>query len=107
MDTYETKVRLQEAVVAQLGDEGSLVDVHSHGASAGFPGFTYYIDTCAFYEANEEAIWDTLAEEAEQQGVTVLEMIASWPGAKQVESDVTFKNLLSWFALEHVAAYFD
>ena len=42
------------------GNEGYLEDLATHGAASGFPGLTYYTDTCALYDKYIEEIWDVL-----------------------------------------------
>jgi len=94
---------LQEAVIEQLGGKESLKDVAEHGASGGYPGFTYYKDTCEFYDKHEAEIWEKLNEEAEGQGITAIQLVAMFGDADSVNSADTFKNMLAWFALETVA----
>lgn len=95
--------KLKKAVIKQIGDKESLKDVCEHGAEGGYSGFTYYSDTVKFYNKNEPEIWELLVETAESLGENVLTMIAGFSGAKNVANGDTFKNLMSWFALEEVA----
>ena len=64
----------------------------------------YYDDTTKFYDCYKYEIWDFLGMEAENQGFkNVLEFISAWGDyAENVCSDRTFKNLLAWWAVEHV-----
>ena len=99
--------RLYKAVKKHSGmDDEQLVDAANHGADAGWPGFTYYTDTSKFYEQNEEDIWAMLDDMASNFGSkNVLSLIAGFGGADSVSDDSTFKNLLSWAALEEVGRY--
>lgn len=79
----------------------TLEDVARHGADCGYVGFTLYSDTIAFYDRFERLIWEALEEDANSQGVNVMTLIGTF---KTQPSDLdTFKNLLAWYALEHVA----
>lgn len=99
--------RLVRAVKRQSGMSAKeLRDVCDGGASAGFPGFTYYKDTCSFYRRWKSEIWALLEETAEEMGYkTPTELIATFNGNAQVSDETTFENLLAWFALEEVARY--
>jgi len=78
-------------------------DIAGHGCSAGFPGLTYYTDTAKLYEKFKDEIFSMLADDAEDQGVTIPELIASFNGAKDVWDSGTFENLLVWYAAERIA----
>ena len=100
--------RLEDAVKRHsLLDDADLIEVAEHGADTGWDGFIYYDDTVKFYDANEDDIWELLEREAEQAGNTIMELIASFGGAKQVTDNITFKNLLAWFALEEVGHFIE
>ena len=114
--------RLINAIIRQIGDKSWLEDVYKHGADAGYPGFTYYADTCKFYAAYKKDI-NALAEEmAEDLGEDVLTMVKGFrclnDGFSNVEIAKTMygrrtkkekndlcqiDNSLAWFALEEVA----
>jgi hypothetical protein len=80
-------------------------DLAEHGASAGWPGLTYYSETGKLYEEFEDEIWQALEDDAGDFGhKTPLEMIASFNGAKDVHSDVQLRNLLVWYLAERTAA---
>ncbi|MFA6080737.1 MAG: hypothetical protein WC753_04675 [Candidatus Gracilibacteria bacterium] len=79
-----------------------VVNINQHGMVAGFAGLTYYSETCAFYDTHKDEIWDMLNEDADDQGVTIMELIASFNGQKNVGSHDQFKNLLTWYAVERV-----
>jgi len=79
-------------------------DIAGHGCVAGFPGLTYYTDTCELYDKHEDEIWQMLADDAEGLGHShPLELIASFNGAENVWGDEQFKNLLVWYAAERIA----
>lgn len=82
-------------------------DVQRGGADSGWHGFVYYYETSAFYDENEDAIWELLEQVADELGHKhPLELIATFGGAKDVHGDDQFKNLLAWFVLEHVASQY-
>jgi len=82
-----------------------LEDLASYGASAGFPGLTYYDDTCALYNEYTEEMWDVLRSTAEDWDTeNVLKVLATCTGAKDVDTDTTFKNFVVWLVAEHYAA---
>lgn len=95
------RTKLIQAIRETL-DADQIKDVAEHGADAGWPGFTYYSDTCAFYEAHKEAIWDMLSNDADDQGTSIMALIASFGGARDVGSADQLENLLAWYALENV-----
>lgn len=88
--------------------EGSeLEDIAQHGASAGFSGISYYYETSALYDEYKYDIWEWLSEDAESFGYdTPMQLISTFAGARDVHDDVTFKNLLVWYAAERVAAQY-
>ena len=59
----------------------------------------YYADTSAFHDAHEDEIWTMVWESAEDQGLTILEFLATLRGGL-VGSMYQLKNLLAWFAVE-------
>jgi len=78
-------------------------DIVGHGCIAGFPGLTYYTDTAKLYEKFKDDIFSMLDDDAENQGVTIPELIASFNGAKDVFDSGTLENLLVWYAAEEIA----
>ncbi len=80
-----------------------LSDIVKNGAISGFHGLIYYHETTALYNQFHEEIWDMLHDEADSQGIEILELITDFNGAKNVCSECTFKNLLVWFGAEKVA----
>jgi hypothetical protein len=113
---------LQNAVIRTVGGKSYLKDVYNHGADAGYPGFTYYHDTCRFY-ARHKAEINSLAEEmAESLGEDVIEMVKNFNCIKgdfstseiaktmygrrteKEKNDLCqIDNALAWFALEEIA----
>ena len=115
-----TYSELTQAVIAQLNlkvgllwppshqadDEhadSTMRDIVNNGADGGYHGFTYYRDTCAFYDANEDAIWTAICDDADGFGQTPMQMIAGFAIADQITDGDTFKNALAWYALERAA----
>ena len=119
---------LINAVVEQLGYDDLdsecrdvLQDVARYGADAGFGGFTYYADTCAFFEANHAAIVDLVKQYAEEFGTDVISFVAGFNCldddietrdeigraiyGKLEGGDTLVANALAWFALEEVARH--
>lgn len=70
--------KLINSVLRQLGDKSYLKDIANHGASAGFPGFTYYSDTVSFYKRNRAAIKELIERIADDLGENPIEMIAAF-----------------------------
>lgn len=94
-----------EAELRELFDNepDTMRDLATHGAAGGFPGLTYYTDTVALHDKHEDEIWDALNEDAEDQGVTIPALIASFGGAENVGSMTQLKNLLTWYMAERIA----
>ena len=89
-------------------EEDEIMQAGQHGADAGWPGFTYYTDTVKFYDKNADDIWELANLMADDLGEkSTLEMIGKFNGAKNVSSDDTFKNLMSWFALEEIGHWLE
>ena len=125
----EKLTELQKRVIEQLSDESELnednasvlKDVANHGADAGFVGFTYYSDTCKFFDDNKDLIFEQLLEDRWSIGYnSLIEMLSSFICFKDVdiynieaflinsddesnEEQTTLKNGLAWYALESVA----
>jgi hypothetical protein len=114
---------LIRSTVAQFGGDWlyfqeSAANISDHGAAGGFPGFSYYSDTLAFFDANRASILKMAAEMATDCGYkSSFEMMAAFncfAGLTdqeifnalidpEAEESTTVKNGLSWFALEEVA----
>lgn len=111
---------LKNAVIRQIGDKESLRDVMNHGADAGYPGFTYYVDTIAFFRRQKKNIVKLAEEMAADFGEDVLKMVAGFRcldgnfTASEVakvmygpwrddDAHTMIANALAWFACEEVA----
>ena len=125
----EKLTELQQRVIKQLSGESelnqnnasTLRDVAIHGADARFSGFTYYSDTCKFFDDNKDLIMKQLLKNRVSVGYSSLtEMLSSFRCFKNVdtydieaflinsndesnEEQTTLKNGLAWYALESVA----
>ena len=105
-----TKKPIEETVAEFLlrgeKEERFLIsDVATHGCSGGtISELIYYEDTVKFYNDHEDEIWDELSNMAEDLGQTIPFMISNFRGCKNVDSSETFKNLLTWWICEHIAA---
>lgn len=78
-------------------------DITEHGLVSGIgSALIYYKDTVAFHDKHESEIWDLLYDQANEQSLSILEFIAELNGHKDVGGIEQFKNLLAWFAAEHV-----
>jgi hypothetical protein len=85
-------------------DWNTLADIANHGCVSGFSGLIYYSDTTKLYAEHKEDIWEMLDDDAESFGcASIPELIGTFNGAKHVSDDVTFENLLVWYAVEKVA----
>lgn len=92
---------------SKMEDE-EIIQAGEHGADSGWPGFTYYTDTEKFYDKNADEIWELANQSADDFGEeSTLAMIAKFGGAKNVADDKTFKNLMSWFALEEIGRWLE
>lgn len=90
--------------VKEQYEHNELQDIINHGCVSGCAhGLVYYNETSAFYEKFNDEIWDKLYDSANDQGVTIMELISSFNGSKDVGSNHQFKNLLAWFAVEETA----
>lgn len=118
---------LIRAVVRQNGGwesfQQAAEDIANHGASAGWNGFTYHVDTVKFYNRNRDTILSHVEETAAQIGTGSIQFVQSFRGLGKEYSfdeigrafygpkskiDTQIANVLAWFALEEVAkAYVD
>lgn len=94
--------------IAHHFELSELKDICKHGMVSGFGNLIYYKDTCEFYDKFNDEIWQLINDEMEDQGETKNPFIfLSWlNGGENVGSDHQFKNLLCWYAVEHVARLF-
>ena len=112
--------KLVRSVVRQLGGKEYLEDIAHYGASVGFPGFTWYTDTVAFYKRNRKEILALLKEYSADFGVkSAVEVVCTFKGLEKeqesicrclygrvIEEDSCVANALAWFAAEEVARAF-
>ena len=120
-------VKLIRAVIKQLGYkptdkseelESTLRDTMNHGAAGGVGGFTYYTETCKFYQKNKKDILALLKNQASDFGAkSVIEMVKGFNGmgdedeenigrvlyGRPGKDDEIIENVLAWVALEEVA----
>jgi len=82
----------------------TIEDVTLHGCAGGTVSeLIYYADTEAFYKKYKEEIWDRLSNMADDMGEpSILHLIVTFNGSKDVGSDLQLRNLLAWWACEDV-----
>ena len=85
-------------------EEGQIADVILEGCQSGIVSeLIYYADSEAFYEKFKEEIWDRLSNMADDMGEpSILHLIVTFNGSKEVGSDLQLRNLLAWWAAEDV-----
>ena len=85
-------------------EEGQIADVILEGCQSGIVSeLIYYSDSCAFYEKYKEEIWDRLSDLADDMGEpSILHLIVTFNGSKEVGSELQLRNLLAWWAAEEV-----
>ena len=85
-------------------EKETIEDVVQHGCSGGtISELIYYADTSAFYEKYKEEIWRRLSDMADDMGEpSILHLIVTFNGAKEVGSELQLHNLLAWWAVEDV-----
>ena len=115
---------LVRAVVRQMGGwesfKESALDITRHGIDGGFHGFIYYSETIPFTKRNRKAILQMAAEQADDLGMGLVEMVKCFnclKGATETEivwglagvtDETQVPNGLAWYAGEEVArAYCD
>ena len=106
------------AVVRSLRDKSYLSDIANHGVDGGFPGFTYYSDTVAFFRKHRKEITDNLLTLADDMGEDPVKMVSSWRcvgpeyktevgqvvyGARLTDQHDVIANALAWYAAEEIA----
>lgn len=111
---------LIRAVVRQCGGWSTFKDmaqdVTNHGANSGFSGFTYYVDTIAFFKKNKKAIMELANDQACDFDMDTYKMIADFGCLKvdvgsvadaihnpRTEDIDSVRNALAWYALEEVS----
>ena len=85
-------------------EEGQVADVILEGCQSGIVSeLIYYSDSCAFYEKYKEEIWQRLSDLADDMGEpSILHLIVTFNGSKEVGSETQLHNLLAWWACEDV-----
>ena len=85
-------------------EEGQIADVVLEGCQSGIVSeLIYYADSEAFYEKFKEEIWDRLSDMADDMGESsILHLIVTFNGSKDVGSELQLRNLLAWWACEDV-----
>lgn len=78
-------------------------DIAEHGADAGWPRITYTADTVKLFDRYGDEIWEMLADDADDQGLSVPALIAQFQRVDMAETLPTFKNLMVWYACEKIA----
>ena len=94
---------IKEWVINNL-EEGQIADVILEGCQSGIVSeLIYYSDSEAFYEKFKEEIWDRLSVMADDMGCeSILHLIVTFNGSKEVGSELQLRNLLAWWACEDV-----
>ena len=111
----ETIIR---SAIRRLGDKSYLEDITEHGADGGFPGFTYYTDTVAFFKRHRQEITTNLLELADELGEDPVTLISGWRcvssaakreigqviyGGKLTDKHDEVANAMAWYAVEEIA----
>ena len=94
---------IKEWIINNL-EEGQIADVVLEGCQSGIVSeLIYYADTESFYKKYCEEIWDRLSNMADDMGEpSILHLIVTFNGSKEVGSDLQLRNLLAWWACEDV-----
>ena len=112
---------MTRAILRRL-DREQLADVARHGADAGWSGFTYTADTCAFYKAHKADILALAGQTASEIDQEMLAMIGGFRCLSNAgkpdytlaeigealfsgrgECADSIRNAMAWFALEEIA----
>ena len=85
-------------------EKSTIEDATRHGCSGGIISeLIYYADTSAFYDKYQDEIFERLSDMADDMGCeSILHLIVTFNGAKEVGSHLQLKNLLAWWAAEDV-----
>ena len=85
-------------------DKSTISDVTWHGCSGGtISELIYYADTSAFYDKYKEEIFERLNNMAQDMDCeSILHLIVTFNGVKEVGSHLQLQNLLAWWAAEDV-----
>ena len=97
----------QDSILEWLLDtqeKSTIKETAEHGCAGGtIPELIYYADTEAFYEKYKEEIWRRLSDMADDMGEpSILHLIVTFNGSKEVGSETQLHNLLAWWACEDV-----
>ena len=94
---------IKEWIINNL-EEGQIADVVLEGCQSGIVSeLIYYSDSEAFYEKFKEEIWQRLSDMADDMGEpSILHLIVTFNGSKEVGSELQLRNLLAWWACEDV-----
>ena len=94
---------IKEWVINNL-ERGQIADVVLEGCQSGIVSeLIYYSDSEAFYEKFKEEIWQRLSDMADDMGEpSILHLIVTFNGSKEVGSELQLRNLLAWWACEDV-----
>ena len=85
-------------------ESSTIEDTAEHGCAGGTVSeLIYYADTESFYKKYCEEIWQRLSDMADDMGEpSILHLIVTFNGSKEVGSDLQLRNLLAWWACEDV-----
>ena len=85
-------------------ERSTIKDAAEQGCSGGtISELIYYADTSAFYEKYQDEIWRRLGDQADDLSAdSILPLISTFTGVKDVGSPLQLKNLLAWWAAEEV-----
>ena len=115
---------LVRAVVSQMGGRESFKesapDITRHGIDGGYHGFIYYSETVPFAKRNRKAILEMAAQQADDLGMGLVEMVKGFnclkhateteivEGLAGATDETQVPNGLAWYAGEEVSrAYCD
>ena len=104
----EEKISFRELINSRFDDPDSGLaadEVAMHGCVSGFPGLTYYKDTCELYDIHGDEIFELCQEYAEDMGwQSALDLFAGYsPSKSYVTTNDVFKNAMVWQAVEILA----
>lgn len=71
-------LKLINSVVRQIGEKRQLAEVFLYGADAGYPNFTYYVDTRRCYVNNREEINALVFAQAEELSEDPVQMVLNF-----------------------------
>lgn len=96
---------IKEWLLEEYEDEPETInEIARQGCASGAcNSLIYYGDTSKAYYKHETEIWEFLFEDANNNGMTIMEFIASFNGQKNVCDEYQLRNLLVWYAVEREA----